>query len=173
MKRNVTDDLNELFIVVDKKDNIIGFRTRYECHHNKSLIHRAVGVVVFDNKGRILLQKRSLTKDLQPGYWGISAAGHVSKGETYEQAVKRELMEELGVDVLVEHVNTRSFEDERESEMHALYRVLYEGPFRTSPEEIDHVEFFGKEELAEKIKSGHVKLSAWAIATLQHISFLP
>ncbi len=172
MKRQITDDLHELFIVVDRNDNVLGYRMRTECHRDKALIHRAVGVVIFDKKGRILLQKRSLTKDLQPGYWGISAAGHVSKGETYEQAVRRELVEELGIDVPVKHLHTRYFEDEREAEMNALYKTIYEGPFQTSPDEIDHVAFFSKEELDKKISSGEVMLSTWAAATLKHIGFL-
>ncbi len=172
MKRHITDNLHEVFIVVDKNDTILEYRTRRECHRDKMLIHRAVGVVIFDKKGRVLLQKRSLTKDLQPGYWAISSAGHVSKGETYEQAVKRELMEELGVDVPVRHVDTHFFEDEREVEMHALYRATSEGPFTTSQEEVDRVEFFSKEELKQKMLSQEVKLSTWAEASLRHIGFL-
>lgn len=171
MKQKTTDDLNELFVVVDRNDNVLGYRTREECHRDKTLIHRAVGVVIFDKKGRILLQKRSLTKDLQPGYWGISAAGHVSKGETYTQAVRRELKEELGIDVPVRHKNTCYFEDEREAEMHALYSAVYGGPFRTRPEEIDHVEFLSKKELIKKISSKEIKLSTWAVATLELIGF--
>lgn len=171
MKRHTTDDLGELFIVVDRKDNVFGYKTRYECHHNKLFIHRSVGVVIFDKKGRILLQKRSTTKDLQPGHWGISAAGHVTKGETYEDAAKRELVEELGIDLPIEYVNTWLFEDDRETEMDVLYRTTYEGPLRTNPEEIDHVAFFGKEELSKKISLGEVKLSTWAQATLKYIGF--
>lgn len=172
MKIKTTDNLEEVFIVVDKNDNVLGQRSRRECHRDKTLIHRAVGVVIFDTKGRILLQKRSLTKDLQPGYWAISSAGHVSKGETYEQAVKRELIEELGIDVPVIHLDTHYFEDEREAEMHALYRATSEGPFATSPEEVDRVEFFSKEELKQRILTYEVQLSTWAAATLKYIGFL-
>lgn len=172
MKQKTTDDLNELFVVVDRNDNVLGYRTRKECHRDKTLIHRAVGVVIFDKKGRVLLQKRSLTKDLQPGFWAISAAGHVAKEEAYEQAVRRELLEELGIKTAVEHLDTHYFEDDQESEMHALYKAIYEGPFQTSPEEIDHVEFFSKKELARKRKTGEVKLSTWAAATLELIGFL-
>lgn len=93
------DKQDELFVVVDKKDRIIGYRTRYECHHNKNLIHRAIGVVVFNKKGQILMQKRSRFKDLNPGLFTISASGHVTKGQTYYRAAQRELEEELGIKI--------------------------------------------------------------------------
>lgn len=170
--QHTTDNLEELFIVVDKNDTILEYRTRRECHRNKLLIHRAVGVAIFNKQGNILLQKRSATKDLQPGYWAISSAGHVSKGETYEQAAKRELVEELGISIPLTHIGTQFFEDEREAEVHALFQGISEGPFQTSLDEVDRVEFFSKEDLAQKISSSEVKLSTWAVAMLRHIGFL-
>src|SRR5258706_2215468 len=91
------DDQKELFIVVDEDDTILEYRTRFDCHHDASLIHRAVGIILFNDKGQILLQKRSMKKDLNPGMFTISASGHVTKGQTYEEAAKRELEEELGI----------------------------------------------------------------------------
>jgi isopentenyl-diphosphate delta-isomerase type 1 len=172
MKRHITDNLNEMFIVVDKNDKVVEYRTRAECHQDKSLIHRAVGLVIFNKNGQILLQKRSLTKDLQPGFWAISSAGHVSKGETYEQAAKRELAEELGISIPVTYLGIQYFEDDRETEMHALFQGIFEGPFQTNLDEVDRVEFFSKEKLTEKIDSRKVVLSTWAVATLRHIGFL-
>src|SRR3989344_7169383 len=98
------DNQNELFIVVDKKDRIIGYRTRYDCHHDKRLIHRAAGIVIFNKQGQILLQKRSKFKDLNPGMYTISASGHVSKGDTYKKAALRELQEELGIQIPLKRV---------------------------------------------------------------------
>ena len=46
--------------------------------------------------GAVLLQKRSLWKDRQPGKWDSSAAGPLDAGESYEEAAVRELKEELG-----------------------------------------------------------------------------
>jgi isopentenyldiphosphate isomerase len=43
------------------------------------------------------LQKRSGTKDMYPNYWTASCSGHVSSGDTYENAAIRELQEELGI----------------------------------------------------------------------------
>ena len=73
-----TDNQNELFNIVDEKDNVVGQATRGEVHKNKSLIHRSVGVVVFNSRGEIFLQQRSAGKDTDPSKWTISASGHVS-----------------------------------------------------------------------------------------------
>jgi isopentenyl-diphosphate delta-isomerase type 1 len=89
--------LKELFDIVDENDNIIGRAPRNECHE-KGLIHRSVMFFVFDGEGRVLVTKRTQTKDFFPGYWSIVLGGHVQAGETYEDAVVREIKEETGVE---------------------------------------------------------------------------
>src|SRR3989344_6886437 len=92
-----TDDQSEIFVVVDQNDKIIGYKTRKDCHSNKSLTHRGTGIVIFNDKGEILIQKRSTTKDTDPGYLSTSASGHLQKGETYKDAAEREMFEEIGI----------------------------------------------------------------------------
>lgn len=65
--------------------------------HEKGIWHRSAHVWVANPKKGILFQQRSLTIDNHPGKWDISAAGHVSAGESYLQAAKRETREELGL----------------------------------------------------------------------------
>jgi isopentenyl-diphosphate delta-isomerase len=86
---------DELFDVVDETDRVIGQAPRREVHARK-LSHRAVHILVHDAAGRLFLQKRSLTKDTFPGCWDSSCSGHVDAGETYLEAARRELGEELG-----------------------------------------------------------------------------
>ncbi|MCL4360409.1 NUDIX domain-containing protein [Patescibacteria group bacterium] len=172
MKHKTTDDLSEQFVVVDTRDHPLGVRTRYECHRDRRLIHRSVGVLIFDRQKKVLLQKRSLTKDLQPGLWAISAAGHVSAGETYRRAAERELFEELGIRAPIRYVGKWLFRDRRETEFDALYRGYYQGPFRTHPDEVAEVCFFSKRELDAKRRSKEVILSTWAVASLRHIGFI-
>ncbi len=82
--------------IVDKKNNPVGQATKQEAWRN-GLIHRIVRISILDETGRLLVQKRSNKKELFPGRWDNSAAGHVDAGETYEQAALRELEEELGL----------------------------------------------------------------------------
>lgn len=167
-----TDDQSELFIVVDKDDNVLDYRSRYDCHHDKTLIHRTVGAIVFDEKGRVLLQKRSSTKDMGAGLWGISCAGHVRKGQEYEDALRRELVEELGIDMSVECLTKFIVADEDETEMSVLYKGISNGPFTPNPEEVEQLEFLSPRELAFKVATREVTLTKCAEVSLQKAGIL-
>jgi len=82
--------------VVDKHDRVIGKAARWQIHQ-KNLMHRSIHILVFNSNNQIFLQKRSNTKDENPGYWDTSAAGHVDAGETYYECAERELWEELRI----------------------------------------------------------------------------
>jgi len=78
------------------QDQVIGKATRQEIHQKK-LIHRSIHILVFNSNNQIFLQKRSNTKDENPGIWDTSSAGHVDTGETYDECAERELWEELRI----------------------------------------------------------------------------
>ena len=82
--------------IVDEHDNILRQGSKDEAQ-TKGLWHRVVRVMVEDEDGHILIQKRNADKQLYPGCWDNSAAGHVDAGESYRQAAKRELHEEIGI----------------------------------------------------------------------------
>jgi 16S rRNA (adenine1518-N6/adenine1519-N6)-dimethyltransferase len=54
-----------------------------------------VHVFLLNKVGEVFLQKRSRLKDVHPGCWDSSAAGHLDVGESYEDCARRELEEEL------------------------------------------------------------------------------
>ena len=86
----------EYFDVVDIFDRVVGLAPRDYIHANK-LFHRAIHVFVFNSKGEVFLQKRSMSKDSAPGKWVSSCSGHVDTGEYYFDAAVRELGEEIGL----------------------------------------------------------------------------
>ena len=87
----------EYFDVVDEQDRVIDSRSGRECVEN-GLLHRAILVFLANPQGEIYLQKRASDLLFYPGHWSASVTGHVSSGETYLQAAKREVKEELGAD---------------------------------------------------------------------------
>lgn len=173
VRQETTDDQQELFIVVDKNDNILGYKTRYECHHDRTLTHRSVGILIFDDTGRVLLQQRSATKDLNPLEWSTSAAGHVTKGESYEEAANRELFEELGVRLPIQFKTKHFFSTDQETERGAIYIAHSNGPFVTHPQEIDHVEFMTRDQVRRGMKTGGIVMTPTALEELTVIGFLP
>jgi isopentenyldiphosphate isomerase len=86
----------EIFDVVNEADTVVGQATRVEVHR-RGLLHRAIHVLVFNPKGEVFLQKRSLRKDRHAGLWDSSASGHVDSGEDYDHCALRELNEEIGL----------------------------------------------------------------------------
>lgn len=58
-----------------------------------------VHICIFNSKGQMLIQQRSMNKDAFPGMWDVSAAGGVDAGETSRQGAEREVQEELGYEL--------------------------------------------------------------------------
>ena len=94
----ISSPSEEIFPIVDEDGNTIGEAPRSVCHDGKSmLLHPVVHLHLFNSKGELFLQKRSNSKDIQPGKWDTSVGGHVDPGEKIEKALLREAFEELGL----------------------------------------------------------------------------
>ncbi len=132
---------DELLEVVDDTGRFLRTATRAECHSDPSLIHRSVCVLILNNAHRILLQKRSHTKDLYPGLWDLSATGHVCAGETWDEAARRELEEELGIQASLKFAGTVLVREARETELAAIFICRHDGPIQPHPDEIDDCRF--------------------------------
>ncbi len=143
---------HELFDIVDQDDRVIGQAPRGEVHA-KGLWHRAVHVIVFNRAGQVFLQKRSMSKDMSPGLWDSSCAGHVDSGEDYDHAAWRELQEELGVKLPRPPTRWLWFGacEDNAWEFMWVYRIEHEGPFTLHPEEIECGEWLEPTELAKRI----------------------
>ena len=88
---------DEIFPLVNEQGEVMGQATRRECHSGSKLLHPVVHLHVRDAEGRLFLQKRSMTKDIQPGKWDTAVGGHIDFGETVNDALLREAREELGL----------------------------------------------------------------------------
>lgn len=87
---------DEIVALVDEGNRVIGSAPRSRMRAER-LLHRATYVFVFHPGGDLYVQRRTLTKDVYPGYLDPCAGGVVLAGESYEEGARRELEEELGV----------------------------------------------------------------------------
>ncbi len=149
--RSAGTDLSEEFAVVDENDRVTGAAPRREVHGN-NLRHRAVHLFLFNPAGELLLQKRSRWKDRHPNVWDSSAAGHVSADEEYDDTAARELREELGVSTSLRRIGQLPASEETGQEFIWLYRGEHPGPFTPARAEIDAVQFFAPEVIAQWIQ---------------------
>jgi isopentenyldiphosphate isomerase len=138
----------EVFDVVNERDEVIDRQPRSEVHR-LGLLHRAVHVLVFNSRGEVFLQKRSMKKDRQPGVWDSSASGHVDSGEDYDTCAVRELREEIGL--ALARTPERLFKigecAETDHEFVWVYRCASEGPFDLNAEEIECGGWFAPDEV--------------------------
>lgn len=127
----------EYFDVVNDRNEVVG-KERRSAVHRLGLKHRAVHVLVFNSRGHVFLQKRSMLKDSSPGLWDSSASGHVDSGEDYDESVIRECSEEIGIqlEVLPEKLFLIEASEDTGQEFVWVYRCKHEGPFRLQPSEI-------------------------------------
>jgi isopentenyldiphosphate isomerase len=129
---------------VDMKDSVIGSGTIDEARANGH-IHRVVRVFIYNERGELLLQKRASHMKSFPDKWDHSAAGHVDQGEVYEDAAKRELMEEVGISGINLSDHGKYFSEEADEEgqvkkrFNTVYRGVYDGAVKPNPDEVSDV----------------------------------
>jgi isopentenyldiphosphate isomerase len=142
----------EYLEIVNEKGEVKGIAPRSRLHGNPSLIHRVMHVLVFNREGDILLQKRSLSKDVAPGMWDTSVGGHILPGEDGMTAAKREMEEELGITACeLAYLYSYIHRDPRETELVITYHCIYSGDICFSRDEIDQVRFWSLDEIKQVI----------------------
>jgi isopentenyl-diphosphate delta-isomerase type 1 len=166
------DDPQEMFFWVDEEDNVLGKISREEAHNGSNKIHRTVGVLVFNEENHLLLQQRSLKKDLDPGMWTISAGGHVQYGQSYDNAAKQELLEEIGLKAKLDFIGKFLVTTPVQKEWVQMYRtfVSNDQTFHTDENEVEKVMWLPKSELKEFIQKN--PFSSWAAEILERTTYL-
>ena len=141
---------DEIFDVVDDNDVVIEQRSRGDVHR-LGLRHRAVHILIFNTSGQLMLQMRSAQKDEFPSMWTSSASGHVDSGEDYDEAAKRELQEELGLDCELKRLHKFSACEQTANEFVVLYMSTTDETPTFPAAEIDRLEMIGLDELFEHV----------------------
>ncbi len=135
---NSTD---EIVAIVDEGNNVVGSASRREMRA-KRLPHRSTYILVFNSQGQLYVQKRTLTKDLFPGYYDPAAGGVVLAGESYEESARRELEEEMGIrDVPLNWLFDFFYSDDHTRVWGGVFSCVFDGRIVLQPEEIESGSF--------------------------------
>lgn len=157
-----TDPQDELLIEVDSNNKIVGSLPRKIAHKSPDKIYRTIFVVVKNTDDKVLVQKRSSTKDLYPNCWDLSVGGHVNFGKSYEETAVRELYEELGIqttekelkylgEVLVKLPNSNEFFQVFEHVLNPTVNI------KIAIEEIKNTKWLSISEIKDSIKNNSLK----------------
>lgn len=154
-------------VLVDEKDNVLGYKEKLAAHKNPVPLHRAISVVIFDKTGKkMLLQRRTKEKFTWPLYWTNTTCTNVPKGETYDQAAHRRLKEEMGFDTGLKDRFNFIYKAKYDSTFgeHELDHVFvgsYSGPIQADPKEADDFKWITIEELKKDIKENPGLYTPW------------
>lgn len=144
----------ETLILVDEKDNIIGTEEKLKTHI-EGLLHRAFSVMVFNNKGQLLIQKRAKNKYHSAGLWANSCCGHPRLGEGNMEAAKRRLQEELGFSCDLAKISELNYSLKLqnglyEKEYTHIFAGTYDGNLEPNPDEVSEVKWKNLNELKKE-----------------------
>lgn len=149
----------QYFEVIDENEKIIRLATREECHRNPELLHKGVYIFIIGKGGKLLLHKRSATKDTNPLKWD-TVAEHVKPGELWKDAAKRGIEEELGISLSVRYLTKLKLLGENESELNYIYVAnMANEQVKPNPREVEQCKFFSEKEIIKLIKEN--KTSEW------------
>jgi len=147
--------MTEIFPIVNENGETIGQATRSHCHDGSKLLHPVVHLHVFNSEGRLFLQKRSRTKDIQPGKWDSSVGGHIDLNETPEEAVLRESFEELGLTGINPiYIAKHIIETEIERELTYCFYTIYDGDIHIDKVEVTDGRFWTLSEVEVHLGTG-------------------
>ena len=142
----------ELIDIYDEDNNYLGYNLDRQKVHDDNLWHHHVSAWIMNYGGEVLLQQRALDKKKNPGKWA-KTGGHVDAGETCEEAIKREVYEELGLMVSDDEVkNIEIFKSTNPSEHYYSYGYVFftdykEEDYKIQKEEVNAVKYYSIEEI--------------------------
>jgi isopentenyldiphosphate isomerase len=160
----------EMIPVIDDEGITTGSASRDEIHV-KGLKHRGASVVIFNREGKILLQKRSKNKQICPLFWDMSVGEHLRANESYEEAIKRGMKEELGISGIVvkelrgpHAVNIKYPDGLVDNELASLFIGKWNNGINIFDGEVEEAGFFPISEIQRLKEQG--KLTPWFLAEL-------
>jgi len=166
----------EEVVLVDIHDNPIGTMEKLEAHR-AGVLHRAFSILLFNSKGELLLQKRSAYKYHSAGLWTNTCCSHPFPGESMEDATKRKLMQEMGIDLQTEFAYKFIYKATladglSEHELDHVYVGQFDGKPVTNREEVEDWKFVDLNFLKEDVQHNPLAYTAWFKLIVNHAELL-
>jgi isopentenyl-diphosphate Delta-isomerase len=158
-------DSEEQVVLVNDKDEPIGTMDKLQAHRDGAL-HRAFSIFLFDEHGKLLLQRRAEGKYHSPGLWTNTCCGHPRPGEHVALAAQRRLLEEMGLEVRLEQRFQFLYHAEFENGMveHEIDHVLFgpvSGPPVPDPTEVQDWCYTNLQDLDADLRARPERYTAW------------
>jgi isopentenyl-diphosphate Delta-isomerase len=158
---------SDALILVDDADRNIGHLSKALCHEGRGVLHRAFSLLIFNDRGELLIQQRAASKRLWPLYWSNSCCSHPRGDETLEIATRRRLLEELGISCALQFLYKFKYHAQfdptgAENEMCSVFIGRSNGPIRVNSSEILDWRWISPETLHQEIAAhGGRKFTPW------------
>src|SRR5215510_3946872 len=144
---------DEIVVIVDEDNNVVGAAPRREMRAQR-LPHRSTYILVFNAQGELYVQKRTMTKDVFPGYFDPATGGVVLAGESYVESAVRELEEEMGIrEVPLVNLFDFYFEDEHARVWGRAFSCEYDGKIVPQAEEVEYVEMMTIDDILRRAET--------------------
>jgi len=156
----------EQVVLVDEQGNELGLMGKTEAHE-KGLLHKAISVIIFNSKGEMLIQQRAFSKYHWAGIWSNTCCSHPRAGESFADAAKRRLKEELGITTPLkqEFFFTYQAKDEKsgltEHEYDWVFTGTFDDTFEYNKHEINDIIWMSKEALEKDMSEHPDQYSFW------------
>jgi isopentenyl-diphosphate delta-isomerase len=166
--------MKEEIILVDSKDNEIGYEEKEKCHYGKTKLHRAFSIFLFNDKGEMLIIKRSKQKKTWPLHWSNAVCSHPRKGEETKAAAERRLQEELGISVPLTYLFKFEYKAQYdkewgEHEMDWVFVGKHNSTIRPNKDEVDEWKFIDVKKLRDDIRKNPQKYTPWFKTALEKV----
>ena len=163
----------EQVILVNEHDEETGIMEKMEAHE-KALLHRAISVFIFNNKGEMLLQQRAAKKYHSAGLWTNACCSHPRPGETVLVAAQRRLNEELGFKTplkkIFEFTYKAPFDNGlTEYEFDHVFAGTYNAEIIPNPDEVQDYRYQSMTDIEANLKMAPEQFSVWFIIAFPQI----
>jgi isopentenyl-diphosphate delta-isomerase len=162
----------EKVLVVNEQDQVLGSMDKMEAHR-RGILHRAFSIVIFNLDGEILLQKRSKDKYHSGGLWTNACCSHPAPGESIDEATRRRLKHEMGIDLQPDFAYKFIYESKldnglTEHELDYVYTGIFDGVPTVNKQEVEDWKFMNMKSLRDDLELNPDQYTIWFKLIMNH-----